>query len=203
MRPLNASIGRRVTAQVSFEASSEPFIRDSPRGVRRWSGTISVRGADLVGFRVPRCENRHLERWEREGNQIRFQTATRGCADSVLLDLDGAGPSTEIVVDLDQGTEFGKAPIQVRPYRTHPARTLSLRLSELRDGLLVRELPAEPDSDRVSLRLVSEDQPLDCDFEFVDQGAAAHGDYYYLRIKQLDGAMAWSSPIWVGGEEPR
>ena len=54
----------------------------------------------------------------------------------------------------------------------------------------------------MSLQLASDDQPLDCDFEFVNQGAAAHGDYY-VRVKQLDGAMAaWSSTIWVGGEEP-
>jgi len=30
-----------------------------------------------------------------------------------------------------------------------------------------------------------------------------HGDYYYLRVTQLDGARAWSSSIWVGGEAPR
>ena len=157
MRPLKTSLARRVTAQVSFESSTEPFIRDSPREVRRWSGTISVSGADLVGYRVPRFENRHLERWEREGGRIRFQTATHGRADSVLLDMDGAGPSTEIIVDLDTGTEFGKAPIHVRPYRTYPASTLSLRFSELRNGLMVGEPPTEPDSDRVTFQLVSGD----------------------------------------------
>ena len=200
LRPLRATMGRRVTAQVSFESSTEPFVRDSPRGVRRWSGTIEVRGADLVGYRVPHVENRHHERWAREGNRILFQTATRGRADSVLLDMENASPSTEIVVDLDEGTEFGKAPIHVRTYRTHPGRTVPLRLSDLRDGLLEYALPAAPDSDRVTLQLVSDDQPLDCDFEYVDHGAADHGDYYYVRVKQLDGAMAWSSPIWVGGE---
>ena len=203
MRPLQASLADRVTAQVTFESSSEPFIRDSPRGVRRWSGTIDVRGATLLGYRAPRIENRHLERWERQGNRLLFRTATRGRADSVLIELEGATPSTEIVVGLDEGSEFGKAPIHVRTYRTHPARTLEFRFSELRDGLLERDLPADPDSDRVTLQLLSDDQPLDCDFEFVDQGIAGHGDYYYVRVKQLDGAMAWSSPVWVGGEEPR
>ena len=203
MRPLKASLADRVTAQISFESSSEPFIRDSPRGVRRWSGTIDVRGATLAGYRAPRLENRHLELWEREGGRLRFRTATRGRADSVLLELEGATPSTQIVVNLDEGSEFGKAPIHVRPYRTHPARTLEFRLSDLRDGLSEKDLQADPDTDRVALQLVSDDQPLDCDFEFVDQGAVGHGDYYYVRVKQLDGAMAWSSPVWVGGEEPR
>ena len=152
---------------------------------------------------MPHGEHRHLERWEREGNRIAFETATRGRADSVLLEIEGASPSTEVVVDLDEGTEFGKAPVQVRPYRTRAARTLTLRFSDLRDGVLEHDLPADPDSDRVTLQLASDDQPLDCDFEFVDNGAAGHGDYYYIRVKQLNGAMARSSPIWVGGEEPR
>ncbi|MYC67791.1 MAG: DUF3604 domain-containing protein [Acidobacteriia bacterium] len=203
MRPLKASLADQVTAQITFESSSEPFIRDSPRGVRRWSGTIEVLGAAMAGYRAPRIENRHHERWEQEGDRIRFRTATRGRADSVLIDLEGATPSTQIVVSLDEGSEFGKAPIHVRTYRAHPARTLEFRFSDLRDGLLEEDLPADPDSDRVTLQLVSDDQPLDCDFEFVDQGAVGHGDYYYVRAKQLDGAMAWSSPVWVGGEEPR
>lgn len=202
-RPLQANLGRRVTAEIAFESSTEPFVRDSPRGVRRWTGTIEVRWAELTGYRVPHVEHRHLERWEREGNRIAFETATRGRADSVLLEIEGASPSTEVVVDLDEGTEFGKAPVQARPYRTRAARTLTLRFSDLRDGVLEHDLPADPDSDRVTLQLASDDQPLDCDFEFVDNGAAGHVDYYYIRVKQLNGAMAWSSPIWVGGEEPR
>ena len=35
---------------------------------------------------------------------------------------------------------------------------------------------------------------------------AAHsdaGDYYYVRVTQLDGARAWTSPFWVGGKGRR
>ena len=121
----------------------------------------------------------------------------------MLLDIQNASPSTEIIVDLDESTEFGKAPIHVRTFRRFPARTVPLRFSDLGDGMLEHELTADPDSDRVTLQLVSDDQPLDRDFEYADRGAADHGDYYYVRVKQLDSAMAWSSPIWVGGAEPR
>lgn len=31
-----------------------------------------------------------------------------------------------------------------------------------------------------------------------DESRAGSGDSYYLRIEQADGAMAWSSPIWMG-----
>ena len=29
------------------------------------------------------------------------------------------------------------------------------------------------------------------------------GDYYYVRADQLDGARAYSSAVWVGGEPRR
>ena len=33
--------------------------------------------------------------------------------------------------------------------------------------------------------------------EWLDKAEARSGDYYYLRVIQRDGHMAWSSPIWV------
>ena len=39
-------------------------------------------------------------------------------------------------------------------------------------------------------------------FTFVDEGAAPGTHWYYLRVVQDDGEMAWSSPIWVTVEAP-
>jgi hypothetical protein len=33
--------------------------------------------------------------------------------------------------------------------------------------------------------------------DWEDSSRADSGDYYYLRVEQADGAMAWSSPIWL------
>lgn len=33
--------------------------------------------------------------------------------------------------------------------------------------------------------------------EFPDTTSSQAGDYYYLRVQQYDGALAWSSPIWI------
>ena len=40
--------------------------------------------------------------------------------------------------------------------------------------------------------------PLDQELEFDDMSGTAPGDYYYVRVNQLDGGRAWSSPWWVG-----
>jgi hypothetical protein len=33
--------------------------------------------------------------------------------------------------------------------------------------------------------------------EYVDNSAAAGESYYYVRVEQSDGQLAWSSPIWT------
>ncbi len=35
------------------------------------------------------------------------------------------------------------------------------------------------------------------DFTFTDSEAATGEAYYYVRVLQYDGQLAWSSPIWV------
>ena len=45
--------------------------------------------------------------------------------------------------------------------------------------------------------LVDPQGPLDVDFTYIDRQLLKTGDYYYLRVEQLDGNKAWSSPVWV------
>ena len=35
------------------------------------------------------------------------------------------------------------------------------------------------------------------EFTYTDRGPMNRENYYYARITQIDGEMAWSSPIWV------
>jgi len=36
-----------------------------------------------------------------------------------------------------------------------------------------------------------------CSFDFVDEAPELEEDWYYLRVTQANGQMAWSSPVWV------
>lgn len=38
---------------------------------------------------------------------------------------------------------------------------------------------------------------LDCEISYVDESPVKAGTYYYLKVVQADGEMAWSSPIWI------
>jgi hypothetical protein len=55
--------------------------------------------------------------------------------------------------------------------------------------------------DRVTLEVIDPDAYLDPDFEFTDLEDARPGDYYCVRVTQLDSGRAWSSPFWVGDRE--
>ena len=44
--------------------------------------------------------------------------------------------------------------------------------------------------------LVDPDGPMDVEFSYADRVEPQPGDYYYLRVMQLDGHIAWTSPVW-------
>ena len=133
-------------------------------------------------------------------NVIRFRTETRGRKDSLLLELEDATPSTAIRVRLNATKEYGGGPGFVRPYAPIPAADVSLRFDKLEKGRTEQALQVERHTDRVALQLLKVDGALDQQFEFADTNGTAPGDYYYVRVTQIDGGRAWSSPFWVGGK---
>ena len=85
-----------------------------------------------------------------------------------------------------------------------PGTRVRLPLSDLQGGRLDRLLPIENyPSDSVTLRRVRPDGPRDLSFSYTDTETPRQGDYYFVRVRQLNDAMAWSSPVWVGGHPSR
>lgn len=205
-RPLQTSLGGSARVVIGFGSSSEPFFRDNPRGYRPWDGTLVVEGARLASMRTLHFDNRHKE-WARiegeGGNRVRFSTGTRGQADSLLLVLDGASPSTTLSFQLDAAREWGKSPVPVRQPREIAAREFRISLSEMTDGLVRKDLSDSIDRDAVTVELIGAETPMEAEIEYADAGEMRPGDYYYVRVDQLDGARAYSSPVWVGGEPRR
>ncbi len=205
-RLLRGSIGERTTLVIGFESSSEPFFRDNPRGYRPWQGAVKVEGASLAGMRTLHFDNRHRE-WARiadgDANTVLFSTGTRGQADTLLVELSSASPSTVLSFDLEGAREWGKSPAPVRPLRRLPGKRLRIALSELADGFGRKDLSDSIDRDAITLELIGGDMPMAAEIEFTDTGEMRPGDYYYVRADQLDGARAYSSPAWVGGEPRR
>ena len=80
---------------------------------------------------------------------------------------------------------------------------MNLAFSDLKDGRSFQQWPVDHAWDRIAVEIINPDASMDYDLDYSDTGKRRDGDYYYVRVSQLNGAQAWSSPIWVGGEAPR
>ena len=201
-RYLESELSEEARVQITFESSTETHgERTPPRGGRPWQGSIQVAGATLVGYDDPWFTQPATYRVARDAedrNRIDFDFPTRGRPKSLVLELRGAGPDTVITVDMETTTESRGSGGYVRVPQELPANTVRFRLGDLKGQVDRREVQVLEHTDALSAQVVTEGQALDQDFSFTDQGEAQPGDYYYLRVRQIDGSMAWSSPFWVG-----
>ena len=78
-----------------------------------------------------------------------------------------------------------------------PAAEAAFRLGDLGRGADRREFRVLEHVDALSAQLVRADGALDQRFRYTDRDEPRPGDYYYVRVRQVDGAVAWSSPFWV------
>jgi hypothetical protein len=188
--------------QLGFESSTDVHgVRDNPRPYRVWEGTIEVAEARVVSVRPIGLDNRYLERAEIDAakpNTIRFHIETRGRNDSLLIEVEEASAATALTVHLEPSREYGFAPPLVRKPADIPGADVRLELSKLAEGRLDHDLPVDVHQDRIHLQVVDPAGKLDQEIVFGDVDAPKPGDYYYVRMSQLDGGRAWSSPFWVG-----
>jgi hypothetical protein len=140
-----------------------------------WSGGLSVRegrilGVDELGFDHPDGGVTY-----RTPTHLRWDSTTAGNYQGLLLDVEGAEPTLA--------------------FNTEPL-TATFDLDD-RSG--PRTIDAGYVDARLRARHVELPTQRDVEATFVDDpGPGEH--YYYARVRQVDGEMAWSSPISVTRE---
>ena len=189
---------------LTFESPSVPYHpQDNPRGWRWWWGEIDVEGATVASVEAMDFANRETQAVDlTDGSSVAFRTHTRGGTSAMKLKLDDVRRPASLTLRLREGREFGGGPPRFRHHRSVPAAEVVLPLRELEQGAVSRTLELEGYADTVTLRRVVVEGETDVSFEVEDQGQR-QGDYYYVRVVQANDAIAWSSPIWVGGYPPR
>lgn len=198
-RYLESTVSDAISVQVSFEASTEVIgRRQVPRGDRPWKGVIRVAGAELVEFVEP--WHRHPATYSASlaDGELAFELHTRGRSTSLLLHLRGASADTRVIVDMAATRERpGSGGYERTPQRL-PAAQAVFRLGDLAGTVDRREFKVLEHTDALSLQVVPSGGAVDQDFAYTDRADTEPGDYYYLRVRQIDGAVAWTSPFWVG-----
>ena len=205
MTKTSKGFGKEESFLVTFESESFPMHKnDNPRGTRGWLGWLEVKGADVAGFETTDFLNpdiNYLKRDAKNPNKLYFVTGTRGDTSSIQLDLKNIKRNASIQFGLEEALESG-SPTRFRPPKVTPKSEVALRFKDIKDGITSVELPIDVYKDRISLRHINTTGESNVDFEVKDT-SMLQGDYYYVRVKQSNDAMAWSSPIWVGGYPAR
>ena len=189
---------------LTFESPAEPYHPgDNPRGWRWWRGEVEVQDAIVRSAQGVSFHNVNTQTVDvADGSSIAFSTHTRGGASSIQLRLEEVRRSARLTVKLRSGREFGGGPPRLRRHQELPANEAALELRAAEGGIVRAELPVDGYADAVTLRRLVAEGTMDVAFTVQDRGER-HGDYYYVRVRQANDAMAWSSPIWVGGYPKR
>ena len=191
--------------QIAFESDSQPYIRDNPRGHRTWKGRLVVDGARVESARITGKKNAAMDFVRVEDDGVTFDMATRGLRRTFDFVLADVSPEATVRIELDATTEMGRAPRVVRPSADIEGAEVSFALAGLNGDAkeLVEVLPVGRYADSLRIRRIGEAMADDVTVEWSDPDPGPGGDWYYVRVRQVDGAVAWTSPWWVGVEPPR
>jgi hypothetical protein len=142
-----------------------------------WSGGLSVQDGRIEGVEEFGFDHPEEGVTDRRATHLRWAGSTAGNYQGLRLDLAGEDPTLSfnakpLTATLDPGDQSGP--------RTIDAGHLDAAL---------RTRHVEVSTER------------DVEARFVDDDADSDGEsYYYVRVRQVDGEMAWSSPIAVDRE---
>lgn len=202
---LDESPGPEQELLLSFHSDPTPHFKgDAPRGWRHWRGEMTVAGGRLTQATPMDFINPTTQFLEHDGNTVSFSTHTRGDTSSIHLKLSDVGPDATLTLRFEEAIETGSAPPFYRQHVTIPASDVQIRLADLEDARLTRTMPAENyPNDSITVRRVVKDGIRQVNFNFTDTENPDQGDYYYFKVEQANDAIAWSSPIWVGGYPSR
>jgi hypothetical protein len=196
----------KLRLQVSFFSPSDPPEGTRrPRATRAWEGEIRVEGAKLVNAVAPDFRNPR-QQWfkpQLKDNKAAYRTISHGFVSSVILELENATPNTKITVTTLPFVESEgvSASSLVAEKTERPGETVSVALNELKDGKYVRKFDlGKGVVDVMGFRRLVLKDSLTYDLLYVENDAAGVGDYYYVRVDQRNGGLAWTSPVWIGGK---
>ena len=199
-RHFASTLGQANVLRIAFHSSSSVDGHDNPRGYRIWKGWLDF-GRDIIQeIDSSYLFNFHMEYAEiRKGGRSRidFEIHTRGHSDAIVLKLDELLISDVITMHLEETVESADSRF-IRARDTMESTQFQLPVSDLAKGTVYKEIFTGSYGDLVQLNILDPDATWDAELVFEDtEEIAADGEHYRLRVEQIDGATAWSSPIAI------
>ena len=141
----------------------------------RWDGGLSVRNGTILEASGYAFDSASEGIQEHTSASVTWKSVTTGDADGVILDIDGS-PDTAI------------------DFKTDIVDT-TVTLADIESG------PVKVEAGGIEIAVVCEYAPLgigrEIAFEFSESELATGCHPYWARVTQVDGAKAWSSPIYT------
>ncbi len=168
------------------------YQRRAATGLRK--GEMRATGGRLRLIRAVNLDQ-GFEHVSQAGDAIAWETAAvSGDRDGAMVDLSEAsgeivfrqfdedvlGP-VEFRVPVDKLKRDGAALAAQATRATHP---------------YMKSMGVTPEF-KLECEMIRADAPLDAEVAFQHREALRPGDYYYLRVEQLDTNKAWASPVWA------
>ena len=135
---------------------------------------------------------------QQDARTIRWTTAANSNdRDGVLLDISGATGTLHFELSDPAAMSVGTVNVDIplAELKQKGYQSASFPIDKLKDSYM-KKLDLDP-AFFAEFELVNPNGPMDITLEYQDREPLKPGDYYYLRIQQIDTNKAWSSPVWV------
>ncbi len=191
--------------KISVASDSAPLKPgfDLPRNGRQWLGYLNVQGAKTATI-----ESSGFSRLNRsaiainpgDDSRVDFITWTHGTSSSFTIKLSQMnGEDISLEMHIKEGFEDVSLLPEERTPRPTPDAHQHVTMTELLEGVVTRIINVDGYADTISYELVTDRQSNQETFSFVDNRPHGIGDYYYVKVRQTDDKVIWSSPVYVGG----
>ena len=141
-----------------------------------WDGSVTVKGARVLGAMPYAFDSPAEGLTQVTDRSVSWTSITTGDEDGVVLELDDVEAATLTF-------EAGPCSFEVGGYDLAGLMPYTVDCGGVAQQVTVRRLPAD-------------DPPMDVRCEWPGGGVGFASGAYWVRVKQMDGARAWTSPIF-------
>ena len=161
---------------------------------KRWVGELQIKGGEIL--EVEPCFQFFSRIKDKSSDFINWESIMDMTPE--FLSLTSNPNKTDSIVVKIQGTPTTQLTLRVN------SKELRFSLGEIMQKDIVEEVESERANiydyakfNKLHVHRAIPEPEYQVKFAFQDKGPEKDTDYYYLRVTQRNGQMAWSSPIWV------